>query len=382
MGDETPGGRVGSRGTGAAPAASPPDIAILDIALSDIDGLSLIRQIRRHARMASLPVLALTSVGVRGELPRSTTEDITACLAKPIRPGTLYQALMAMAQKQDGTETPVQVVLQGNQATTIDTQMGYHHPLHILVAEDNTVNQKVAIGLLGRLGYRADIAANGLEVLHALERQPYDVVLMDVQMPEMDGVEAMHHIRSLWPANQQPRVIAMTAHAMKGYREWLLQEGMDDYISKPVQLPELAKALYQSNRRILRHESRPGAIGQHLSPSVDTVILEQFLEAVGRSKPDETSQFIHLYLDNASMLLANMRQALEKGHIQTFTRLTSSLRSSSTQVGALRLSALCRSLEALKLPSVVEKATSLVTQVETEYTHVREVLTSLQVTPS
>jgi PAS domain S-box-containing protein len=360
----------------------PPDIAILDIALPDMDGLSLIRQMRRPPLPASLPILVLTSVGVRGELPRYIAEDTTAYLVKPVRPGALYQTVTAMLQKQTGTELPGRVVFQGNQATAVDSQMAYRHPLHVLVAEDNTVNQKVALRLLGRLGYRADIAANGLEVLHALERQPYDIVLMDVQMPEMDGVEAMHHIRSLWSTDQQPRIIAMTAHAMKGYREWLLQEGMDDYISKPVQLQELTRVLSQTTRRVIRLEQRTDASGQHLSPSVDTTVLEQFLEAVGRSAPDETDQFIHLYLDNASVLLTNMRQALEKGNIQTFVRLARSLRSSSTQIGALRLSALCRSLEALKLPAVMEKASLLVSQVETEYTQVRETLTSLQVTSS
>jgi CheY-like chemotaxis protein len=128
-------------------------------------------------------------------------------------------------------------------APVIDTTVGHQHPLRILLAEDNTVNQKVALSMLSRMGYQADIAANGKEVLVSLERQAYDVVLMDVQMPEMDGIEATKHIRATMPPEQQPQIIAMTAYAMEGDREWCLEAGMYNYVSKPVQVQELVDAL-------------------------------------------------------------------------------------------------------------------------------------------
>jgi CheY-like chemotaxis protein len=121
--------------------------------------------------------------------------------------------------------------------------MGKKHPLRILLAEDNLVNQKVALRILERMGYRADVAATGLEVLESLQRQSYDVVLMDVQMPDMDGVEATEQIRDIWPPAEQPRVIAMTANALTGDREKYLDSGMDDYISKPVRIQELVDSL-------------------------------------------------------------------------------------------------------------------------------------------
>jgi CheY-like chemotaxis protein len=117
-------------------------------------------------------------------------------------------------------------------------------PLRILLAEDNAVNQMVAIQMLKRLGYSADVAGNGLEVLQALERQPYDVVLMDVQMPEMDGLVAAQEIRKRWPRG--PRIIAITAYALKGDRERCLAAGMDDYISKPIVIEELRRVLEKS----------------------------------------------------------------------------------------------------------------------------------------
>ena len=131
----------------------------------------------------------------------------------------------------------------------LDPQMAKRLPLRILLAEDNVVNQKVALRMLERMGYRADVVANGLEALEALTRQAYDVILMDVHMPEMGGLEATQHICQQWPTALQPRIIAITANAMPGDREACLAVGMDDYISKPVQAGALRAALERCDPR-------------------------------------------------------------------------------------------------------------------------------------
>ena len=134
--------------------------------------------------------------------------------------------------------------------TEIDATMAEHHPLRILLAEDNAVNQKLALRLLAQMGYRADVASNGLEAIECVARQRYDVVLMDVQMPEMDGLEASRRITAKWPRAERPRIVAMTANAMAGDREVCLAAGMDDYLTKPIRVDRLVQALRRSAARV------------------------------------------------------------------------------------------------------------------------------------
>ena len=162
-----------------------------------------------------------------------------AYLTKPLKPSSLFDALMNIFVEQKQT-----VVAKAAASTkfTPNAEMGKEHPLRILLAEDNAVNQKLALRLLSQLGYRADVAGNGLEAVQSVQRQAYDVVLMDVQMPELDGLDATRQIRALAQL-AQPRIVAMTANAMQGDREMCIAAGMDDYLSKPIRPEELTKAL-------------------------------------------------------------------------------------------------------------------------------------------
>jgi CheY-like chemotaxis protein len=148
------------------------------------------------------------------------------------------------------SQAPVQAKAQHPPSKpTIDPQIAQRHPLRILLAEDNVVNQKLALRLLSQMGYRADVASNGIEAIEALERQTYDVVLMDVQMPEMDGLEASRRITQRWQPDQRPRIVAMTANAMQGDRDECMAAGMDDYVTKPIRVDALVEALVQSVAR-------------------------------------------------------------------------------------------------------------------------------------
>jgi CheY-like chemotaxis protein len=214
------------------------DAAILDMQMPDMDGLTLAKLIQANPVHADLPLIMLTSLGRRPEDEKQAR--FAAYLTKPIKSSLLHEALIAVFGEIPATR-------KQHTRPLFDVQMAYRHPLHILLAEDNVINQKVAVGILERLGYRPDIASNGLEALAALRRQEYDVILMDVQMPEMDGEEAAAKIREEWADDRRPRIIAMTANALEGDREYYTAANrMDDYISKPVRVDDLIRVLFAS----------------------------------------------------------------------------------------------------------------------------------------
>ena len=215
---------------------APFDLAILDMHMPGMDGLALAAEIRKHRAADQLPLVLFTSLG-RREAGVDALE-FAAFLTKPIKPSQLFDALVGVLSGQ-----PVRVPQAAQDKFQFDKDMAGRRPLRILVAEDNMVNQKLALRLLEQMGYRADVAANGLEAVEAVERQRYDVVLMDVQMPEMDGLEATRQIIRRIAEEQRPWIIAMTANAMEGDRERCLAAGMNDYITKPVRGPELVGAL-------------------------------------------------------------------------------------------------------------------------------------------
>jgi PAS domain S-box-containing protein len=216
------------------------DAAILDFQMPEMDGSQLAVEIRKHRDARSLPLIMLTSFGNKD----IAMEHFGSFLTKPIKPSQLYNALVGVMM--DGSTS---VPTRGGQRIEYDPEMGTRNPLRILLAEDNAVNQKLAVRMLERMGYRPDTVANGLEVLDALQRSNYDLIFMDVQMPEMDGLEATRAIRKDLPLEKQPRIVAMTASAMQGDREECLAAGMNDYVSKPIDLKELRRALEEGGKK-------------------------------------------------------------------------------------------------------------------------------------
>jgi CheY-like chemotaxis protein len=218
----------------------PFDLALLDMHMPAMDGLTLARDIRQSHE--SLALMMLSSGASRRDLTNLMEQDLFAAfLSKPVKPSQLHDAVVTVLDKQqtDGKPAPQETEGQRNPPACA--------LLKVLLAEDNVVNQRVAVRLLERLGYRVDLAGNELEALQALERQSYDVVLMDVQMPEMDGLEASRRISRTYPTGKKPWLIAMTANAMQGDREACLAAGMNDYLSKPVQMATLRSVLERAS---------------------------------------------------------------------------------------------------------------------------------------
>ena len=213
------------------------DLAIVDMHMPGMDGSMLAERIRAAGH--TLPLVLFSSLGRK----EATDSVFAATLSKPLRQSQLFDTLVSLLVK-DAAPHPATA-----EKPKFDAQMAARHPLRILLAEDNVVNQKLAMRLLQQMGYRADLASNGIEAIESIERQTYDVVLMDVQMPEMDGLEATRRITARWQPTQRPRIVAMTANAMQGDREECLAAGMDDYVVKPIRVDALVEALQSATHR-------------------------------------------------------------------------------------------------------------------------------------
>lgn len=265
------------------------------------------------------------------------------------------------------------------------------HILRILVAEDNIVNQKVIVRLLERMGYRADLAANGEEVLHALKLFTYDVILMDVQMPDMDGLEATSLIRQTIPAHRQPKIVAMTAHALQGDREWLLEAGMDDYVSKPVNIEDLMSVLQhiQDELAVVYHTehadsqtatqqtsppTRSSSVCAPTSPNypLDRTTLQHFLRSLGDDSLDVFYELVSTYIEESEMMLAGLHAALQQNDAQTLARIAHTFRPNNAQLGALTLASLCEHLECIAKSGNLEHAHAILTRADNEFQRIRE----------
>lgn len=211
------------------------DLALVDANMPEMDGVSLAKEIRR--RNMDVPLVMMGPVGTKW--PKDL---FVAFISKPIKRSQILDIFKSTIAKNKHVET-------GNRETAKNHGP---EPVHILLVEDNASSQKVTLQMLKRLGHRADVAANGLEALEALERQPYDIILMDIRMPQMNGFDATRAIRERWPIDEQPKIIAITAYALDGDREKCLQAGMDDYIGKPVVIEDIRRML---DKYVQRDES-------------------------------------------------------------------------------------------------------------------------------
>ena len=314
------------------------DAAIMDMQMPEMDGLMLARSIREIPSCKKMPLILLSSLGRTEQ--SSDSKVFAAQLSKPVRPSILLETLLSLF-----TNRPVVVRENLHVDGEIDPQMGVKHPLRILLADDNVVNQKVATRMLERLGYRADLAANGLEVLQAVERQMYDLIFMDVQMPEMDGIEASRQIHKRIPVERLPRIIAMTAHALQGDRERFLAEGMDDYLSKPVQFKDMIRAL-QGSMPLVAEKQKVKAEPEENAKNVDWSVLDAYYQVMGDDTDAFLVELVQTFLPNAQKLVDDLKASLDKKDLASFHRGAHTLKSSSASLGAMVLSDMAKKLEA------------------------------------
>lgn len=363
------------------------DLAILDMQMPEMDGLELAREIRQYGSLkgiralSTMPLVMLTSIGQRD----LGTEGIefAAYLTKPVKPSPLYDALVRIFVEQQAQQASTRRHVSPKKAS-FDAEMAKSHPLHILLADDNTINQKVALRMLERVGYRAEVAANGIEVLDALNRHSYDVVLMDIQMPEMDGIEATKRIRKEWLPEQQPRIIAVTANALKGDRERYLEAGMDDYISKPVQMKALVEALERCeplakrvNRPVITKENMALPADGHILMHENSPINVERLKAyLGEDALEFLIELAPMFMQSAPKHLASLNQAVSEGDSDLLFKAAHTLKGSSASIGAIPLSKLSKQVELVGREGSLADVVPKIKLLEAEYERVKEVLTA------
>jgi signal transduction histidine kinase/CheY-like chemotaxis protein len=341
---------LGSRALELLDAGERFDVALLDHLMPEMDGIELAREIRGRTR--DLPLVLVTSLGWLA--PGEAAPEFDAQLSKPLKASQLHDVMSRVLRLPHDEEAP---------ATPAGSEPG-QSTIAILLVEDGAVNQTVALNMLTRLGHQADVAWNGLEALEALEQRPYDVVLMDVQMPELDGLDATRRIRQRWP-DGGPHIIAMTANAMAEDRDECLAAGMDDYLAKPIRLEALAEALRAVEHRASQTAEAVGVAELDRQPLDDLV-------AMGGTTL--LGQVIDAFLAEAPRLLTEMGNSLQHQDATQLRRAAHTLKSNGATLGAIVLTGLCRELEQLAGDGRFERAESLVGQIRSEIVRVERAL--------
>ncbi|MDH4264091.1 MAG: response regulator [Deltaproteobacteria bacterium] len=355
----------------AVNAHNPFHIAILDMDMPGIDGATLGRKIKENPNICQTTLVMLTSRGRRGDAKQMQEIGFAAYLTKPIKSSQLYDCLvMVVGSKPAAPDTsPVPIITRHSLMEETGSK------IRMLLAEDNIINQKVALGVLAKIGYRADVAANGREVLTALAKTPYDLILMDVQMPEMDGFEATAAIRQ--KESEMGRhipIIAMTAHAMKGDRELCLEKGMDDYVSKPIQPKDLSVAINrQLGNTVLPQPEVPPGDGSDGKVVFDQRILLDRLDG------DEElfKEIVRTFLDDAPLQVEKLKQALREENLSQIEKKAHSLKGAAMNIGGNALQATALEVEVAGKKGDLKSTRELIPKFEKEFARLQKALGSL-----
>jgi CheY-like chemotaxis protein len=357
------------------------DLALLDMQMPDMDGLMLAKEIRQMPGALMMPLVLLTSMGIRADNPAFASVAFASCITKPIKPAQLHEILVRVvsgAKPAARKSAPVK----------LDPSLATRMPLRVLLCDDNLINQKVALRLLQQMGYKADVANNGVECLQALERQPYDMIFMDVQMPEMDGLEATRLIRERQKNPAQPghfkpniAIIAMTANAMQGDREKCIASGMDDYLSKPVRPEDIRVKLERwgpgavdpTQAGVSSAQPQPAAATPAPAPSA-SVDMERLLD-FANGDMENLRELVELYLQQTAKQLAQLAAAVEARGGDEVKRVAHSCAGASSTCGMTGITPMLRELERQGIEGLQPNAAKLVADASDEFDRINNFLT-------
>ncbi|WP_159441291.1 hybrid sensor histidine kinase/response regulator [Desulfopila aestuarii] len=381
----------------------PYDFVVLDMHMPDMNGLEVAKAIRNDPAFQDLKMIMLTSVGLRGDAKMARDSGIVAYLTKPVRQAELYATFIkVLSLGGDGADK--QIITKYNIVDNIPA-----FDLSVLVAEDNETNREVAKGMLKYFGCRVDFVENGMNAVKAVMKKDYDLVLMDCQMPEMDGYEATMAIR----AHEQSagkesalKIVALTAHALGGDRERCLKVGMDDYMSKPFKQDDLQEMLRKlfTDKMVRPRQISACELGRTTkkieSPESDRTTVSNEQEGIFEAKtnkreresaidvsvlaglnaleipgePSVKDQVVRAYLNNGESTVAKLKGFVETGRMNDLRIAAHTMKSSSANVGALRLSKMCAELESIAAVGIIENIDDLIEAIHNEYLQVEDSL--------
>lgn len=364
------------------------DLALLDMEMPNFDGLVLAREIRKLPHGNRMPLILLSRIGVHAESVEFAASGFIGLVIKPVKPARLKEAVRQAVLGTKPTTHTQQAKVKADQP------LASRLPLRILVADDNKINQKVAVRLLQQMGYQADVAANGREVLAALDSRPYDLIFMDVLMPEMDGLEATRVIRerqkdtTQFPNYRPPLIIvAMTASAMAGDREKCIDAGMDDYLAKPVRLEDVRRVLERwgpvatadndlASKTLKSTQPNSNMLEQNISvqaPQTEPSPVDvNRLISMTEGTEESVRELIELYLTQTEEQFEQIKAAIANSDAQTLRRLAHSCVGSSATCGVVRLVPLLRELEQIGQEGALGNAQTVFDQILREFDRVKE----------
>ncbi len=361
----------------AAAQGQPFDLALLNLQMPDMDGFELTRAIKADAALTSTRLILMSTLnrrGHRGHGEMAHQMGVSAYLPKPIRRSQLYDCLVTVMTPHESSTLVTQHSLKDSK-----TGLTAAPPLRsgaILIAEDNEVNQKVLKRQMEELGYHAEIVSNGREAVEALMQRPFDLVLVDCQMPEMDGYAATAEIRMREAGRRHTPVIALTAHAMIGDRDKCLAAGMDDYLPKPVRFHDLSKMLAHwyklSSEMPVFATLAPAALSLTPVPALTDppVDVELLLEVGGGNGPG-VQDLVEFYLQKATDVIAQMKQHLATRDFQNLERATHSLKGSSATCGMQAVVPALRELETLSRAGQYDDLEAIMLRIEQQFERIK-----------
>ncbi len=353
------------------------DLAILDAYMPGMDGFTLAAEIHQLPNMATVPLLLLAPLGARLESPATVSIPFLDFATKPVKPAqffeTLTQALSDTRTKQEKTVLPVQ-----DHATTF----AHRQPLRILLCDDNAINQKVAMRILQQLGYEPDLTSNGREALEAIDRKPYDLIFMDVMMPEMDGLEATRAIREFQKAggktnfNSRIVIVAMTAQAMQGDREKCIAAGMDDYLAKPIR-PKDVRAIIENWSSELASSASAQPVLPPVAPTPDAeespVEMDRLID-LGGGSVESLRELVELYFNQTTGQLTQLETAIQADKAEEVRQVAHSCAGASATLGMKRLVPLLRELERQGKAGQLTNAQQLCADAQREFRRTQDFL--------